>query len=723
MNKEDKSIITKLPTNDPNSLGFLSDLNEEQIKAVEYNDGPSIISAVAGSGKTRVLTYKIAYLIKTKLHPGMILALTFTNKAADEMKERIVNLVDQHSADLIWMGTFHAIFLRILRSNTSYLNKKYGFNKNFTLILNDDKNNVLKSILEKNKLEFQNENELDVRENSFDAKLYKISNVISKIKNEGVNLNDDFIKKSIAINEKNIPILKNIYEEYVNKCRDLNGMDFDDILVYTYDMLKNSETILKKYQDRFRFILVDEYQDTNKIQFMIISLLAMKDKKICVVGDDAQCIYSFRGSRIENIKEFTSKFGAKEFKLQKNYRSTKNIIECANDLIKKNEDQIKILFAKKLAQSESKVKIIECINEEDEAEKVAKEILKLKNNNRKYSWNSFAILYRTHGLSEAFERHLSDNNIPYKTMKKIKFLGTEIITHILAYLKIIVNKDDNLSLLKIINYSFKEDKLKLELDASDGNHVSYWNAMIKYIEENENEKLNDIIQLITSLREIQKTLDLLNIIDEVVNFIKKNTKKYNDKQNKELIKKLRFLASDFSNKYKDPIKSGYYDINENKYEKNIIIEFLSKLFLNSYDENSEIFDNYYDNDNDKVKLMTIHCSKGLEFDNVFIVGVENGFYPLHNYNKTDKDSEIKHNEEEKRTFYVALTRARENCFITYAKKRILCGNNISNEKSPYIKDLEDKPYVDYIRLEGDDNNNQGNNKFISRKRRYFHKLF
>ena len=696
-------------------MNNVSQLNEEQIKAVEYNDGPSIISAVAGSGKTRVLTYKIAYLIKNEIPPSMILALTFTNKAADEMKERIVNLVDQFSADRLWMGTFHAIFLRILRNNTNYLTEKYGFKEDFTLILNDDKNNVLKSILGKYKLEFKNENELVAQENSIDNKVYKLSNAISKIKNEGVNLNDDFIKKSITITEKNIPILKKIYEEYVNKCRDLNRMDFDDVLVYTYDMLKNSENILEMYQNKFKFILVDEYQDTNKIQFMIISLLSLKSKKICVVGDDAQCIYSFRGSRIENIKEFKSKFKAKEFILQKNYRSTKNIIECANDLIQKNKDQVKILSANDLVQSESKVKIIECTNEEDEAEKVVKEILKLKTNNIKYSWNSFAILYRTHGLSEAFERHLNDFNIPFKTMKKIKFLSTEIITYILAYLKIIVNKDDNLSLLKIINYSFKEDKLKLELDAADENHVSYWNALVKYIEQNENVELSNIIQLITSLREIQRSLELLDIIDKVVNYIKKNTKKYNNKKDKELIKKLKSLASDFSKKYNDRIKSGYY-----KTEKNIITEFLNELFINSYDEDSEIFDNDYDNNNNKVKLMTIHCSKGLEFDNVFIVGVENGFYPLYNYNKTDQDSELKHNEEEKRTFYVALTRAKENCFITYAKKRILFGNNISNEKSPYIKDLEYKPYVEYIRLGGeDDNNNRRNNQFISRRRRHY----
>ena len=706
-----------------NNLDFLSDLSEEQIKAVEYIEGPSIISAVAGSGKTRVLTYKIAYLIKKNYLPCSILALTFTNQAADEMKERITYLVNSFAADKLWMGTFHAIFLRILRNNSDYLIDKYGFKENFTLILNDDKNNLLNSIIEKFKMDFQNENELDIHKNDTYDKLYKISNVISKIKNEGVNLNDNFIKRSIKINEKNIPILKKIYEEYVNKCRDLNVMDFDDILVYTYDMLKNSENILLKYQNRFKFILIDEYQDTNKIQFMIISLLSLKHKKICVVGDDAQCIYSFRGSRIENIKEFTTKFEAKQFNLQKNYRSTKNIIECANDLIKKNEDQIKILSANNLNQYQSKVKIIECKDEEDEAKKVVNEIQKLKITNEKYSWNSFAILYRAHTLSESFERHLNNYNIPYKKIKKSK-LGTEIIAHIFAYLKVIVNLNDNISFLKIINYSFKENQLKLKLDTDDKNNISYWNAAIEYIEENKNEnenveKLNQIIQLIISFKCRYKSLKLVDTIDEIANFIKTILKKYNSKKDKESIIKLKSVASDFSKKYDDPIKLENNEKYENKTEINIINEFINEIFLKTFDENAEIFDD--DEKNSKVKLMTIHCSKGLEFDNVFIVGVENGFYPLYNYNKTDNISEMKHNEEEKRTFYVALTRAKENCFITYAKKRIMGGNNISNEKSPYIKDLEEKPYVEYIWIDSEDdkNNNKKNNKFLSRKRLYF----
>ena len=765
VNEFSQNELTTKKYNNSNSLNFLSDLSEEQIKAVKYIEGPSIISAGAGSGKTRVLTYKIAYLIKNDYEPCSIMALTFTNKAANEMKERIVNLIDHNAAQQIWMGTFHSIFLKILRYNVNFLKSKYGFQDNFSIFPGDNKNIILEPIIEKYDNDFRELKTKGDKTNEVQNIIMSVSDDISKIKNEGKSL-DEYLQNSFLIkNIQNYSNIKNIYNDYVKKCRLLNGMDFDDILVYTLDMLKNSQEILLKYQSLFKFILVDEYQDTNKIQFMIISLLSKKHKKLCVVGDDAQCIYSFRGSRIENILEFKDCFNAKEFKLQKNYRSTENIVECANNLIKKNTEQIhKILSAHNCKKSGNKVKIIECDDYKDEAKQVVEEIQKLKNNNEKYSWNSFAILYRTHKLAEAFETQLKYSGIPYKIIGKIKFLEREIIAHILAYLKIIVNPKDNISILKIINYSPNGNKLKLVFDNADKNGISYWEAihnMLIYMNKNDYLKeINKIIELITSLKKDYQKLQPIEIIDKIIYFINKNSPQYtNNDEDKILIVKMRSLTSNLTENYKNSIIIPKNDDNEKITEIYPLNEFISDLILlNSFEENDEILENDSESEeyekNNKVKLMTIHCSKGLEFSNVFIVGVENGYYPLFNKNKLDNFSKQKHEEEERRTFYVALTRAKENCYISYAMKRLVgSGKLMPRTKSPFISDLEEESnYVEYIKkstinknnnyvsfkfkdqynsYKNNENTNNShykknkyfnyNNNFIGKKRNFYHK--
>ena len=773
MNENEISTPKKefnIPESTPENLNFMKDLSEEQVQAVKYIDGCSIISAGAGSGKTRVLTYKIAYLISSHVPPSSILALTFTNKAANEMKSRIVELLDNRSANELWMGTFHSIFLRILRENFEYLSDKYKLNKYFTIYDQNAKNTLLDPIIEKHIEEYKNAKKKDERK-IIQEILFDISDDISKIKNECKSIDEysnDLSRHSTKI--------KKIYDEYVNKCRNSNAMDFDDILLYTYNMLNDSEVIASKYKSLFKYILVDEYQDTNTIQFNIINLIHGKNCNICVVGDDAQCIYSFRGSKIENIQKFIKTYSPLQFKLSTNYRSTKTIVEAVNKLIQYNEGQLSKILNTNAPNNpklkENKIKIIASKDERDEAKKVVDKINELYNiDNEINNWGSFAILYRTHKQSEVFETQLKNSKIPYKIIGKIKFLERDIIVHIISYLRLVINQNDNISLQKIVNYSFSDISLKMKkiFDDADKKQISYWNiisnldSIKKTIKDPE--KIIKFINLIKFLKEKVTTEEPIFLIEQILDHIKSISKNQNllfEEEDSKLIDLLRQMARYLTEKYyndccdykeKEKIKiieqkeqneqnedkkircsdsdsdsESDFSIFKKKSEKNnenvinnsnkhkednnivgedknddsrVIEKYGLKDFLDDLillNANEDLAENIKDIDttprnmmNEKsnnVKLMTIHSSKGLEFNTVFVVGVEKGYYPI--FHPSIKDRK-KHEEEERRMFYVAITRAKQNCFISYAFGRIMgTGKFMKREKSQFIDELENR---------------------------------
>jgi len=756
-----------IPESTPENIDFIKDLSYEQMSAVKYIDGCSIISAGAGSGKTRVLTYKIAYLISIGIPPSSILALTFTNKAANEMKSRIIELLDNHSVNELWMGTFHSIFLRILRENFEYLSDKYKLNKYFTIYDQNAKNTLLDPIIEKHIEEYKNAKKKNERK-IIQEILFDISDDISKIKNECKAI-DEYPNYLSDHSTK----IKKIYDEYVNKCRNSNAMDFDDILLYTYNMLTDSEEIASKYKSLFKYILVDEYQDTNTIQFNIINLIHGKGCKISVVGDDAQCIYSFRGSKIENIQKFRETYSPLEYKLSINYRSTKTIVEAVNKLIGYNEGQSSKILSTNAENNpqlkESKIKILASKDEKDEAKKVVEKINDLhKIDNKINNWGSFAILYRTHKQSEVFETQLKNSGIPYKIIGKIKFLEREIIVHIISYLRLIINQNDNISLQKIVNYSFSDISLKMKkiFDDADKKQISYWD-IINHLDSYKKtikdlEKINKFIQFIEFLKEKVTTEEPLYLIEQITDYINSISKKQNllfEEEDSKLIKLLKQMASYLTAKYyndycdyKDKNKmmeqkeqnedkkircsdsdsdseSGFSifknksdkndenvinNSNKNKEDNNInnedkdedsdngvivkygLKEFLDDLILlNANEDLAENIKDIYTTPNNMmkeksnyVKLMTIHSSKGLEFNTVFVVGVEKGYYPI--FHPSIKDRK-KHEEEERRMFYVAITRAKQNCFISYAFGRIMgTGKFMKREKSQFIDELENR---------------------------------
>ena len=709
------------------SLKFLNKLSTEQLFAVKCNNSSCIISAGAGSGKTRVLTYKIAYLISIGVSPSKILALTFTNKAANEMKSRVVELLDNRSLNELCMGTFHSLFLRILRENYEYLKEKYNLNQKFLIYDQKSKNTVLEMIIEKYIKEYEYAKKSNNRIIAQKI-LSEISDDISKIKNEGKSIEECLSNESnLVFSKYSQNYLKNIYFDYCNKCLNLNALDFDDILLYTYKMLSDNNNIADKYRKKFEYILVDEYQDTNTIQFNIINLIHGKNTKICVVGDDAQCIYSFRGSKIENIQKFRKQYSPIEFKLTVNYRSTKTIVEASNKLIQKNEGQShRILFtnSEKNKLIENKIKIISSENNKEEAKKVIEKIIELRNEDEKQNnWGSFAILYRIHKQAEPFETELKNSNIPYEIVGKINFLETEIIEQIISYLKIIINEKDNISLQKIFNLSFGDIRAKMKklFDKADQNKIFYWKIINNLdFSKNDNYKMiESFIQFIKFLKTKIGFEEPLFFINEIIGFIKSNPTLISfsfDEENEQLIKSLMKMTSFLTRKYKDNynknIGNNYNEgkeIGENKsMNNNSEINFITNNKINENDENkynTEIIyslEDFLDDlvllntnedisenmNKDSVKLMTIHSAKGLEFNSVFIVGVEKGNYPLvHPSVKNEK----KHEEEERRMFYVAVTRAKQNCFLTYAQKKLISNGKFQKrEKSQFINELENK---------------------------------
>ena len=758
-------------------LNFLDKLSPEQKLAVTYKDNNQIISAGAGSGKTRVLTYKIAYLISTGVPPSNILALTFTNKAANEMKSRIIELLDNKSINELWMGTFHSIFLRILRENLEYIKEKFKLNQHFLIYDQKSKNTILEMIIEKYIKDYKIAKQNNERKKLQEI-LFEISDDISKIKNGGKNIDDFLIDNDNELNSYSKGNIKSIYKDYIIKCRNSNAIDFDDILLFTYRMLYDNEEISKKYKDLFKYILIDEYQDTNSIQFNIIELIHGRNCKICVVGDEAQCIYSFRGSKIENIQKFREKYSPLEYKLSVNYRSTKTIVEASNQLIKENEGQSSKELISNFNQNkliDNKIKIISSLDEKDEARKVAEKIIELRNKNKiENNWGSFAILYRTHKQAEPFETQLKNAGIPYKIVGKIQFLDREIIIHIISYLRLLINEKDNISLQKIFSFSFSEISLKMKkiFDKADKNKELYWTSIntLDFSKDKDYKKIEKFLEFINFLKKEINFQEPTYFIEQIVEFIKVNQNMFSisfNEEDEQLIALLKNMTEFLTYKYYQNMTIKYIDnseeeieedINENQFkninddfendfyfnseqykmhytEKNKAViakyglkDFLDDLILlNNYEDITENIENLNNNTEsqltknipNKVKLMTIHSSKGLEFNTVFIAGVEEGFYPIIN-SRIKEENKQKHVEEERRMFYVAITRAKQNCFISYVQKRLMgSGNVMTRKKSRFIDELGEKS----LDFSEDIVNNYNNDKIFSFNRQSFSQNF
>jgi DNA helicase-2/ATP-dependent DNA helicase PcrA len=644
---------------------YLDGLNEAQRLAVENIDGASLIIAGAGSGKTRVLTYRIAHLLKNGVKPWSILALTFTNKAAREMKERIAHLVGQNTAKHLWMGTFHSIFARILRTESEIM----GYPSNFTIYDSADSKSLIKSI---------------IKDMNLDDKTYKPSVVSSRISAAKNNLVSSEVYATLPETLEydqsiKMPLISLIYKEYAKRCFLAGAMDFDDLLMKTNALFRNHPEILAKYQRIFDYILVDEYQDTNHSQYMIIKKLAATHNNICVVGDDAQSIYSFRGARIENILNFQKDYPEhKVFKLEQNYRSTQNIVDAANSIIAKNKRQIrKNVFSEK--EKGTLIKVMSAITDNEEGYLVANEIIDTRMRDH-FQFSDYAILYRTNAQSRIFEEALRKRNIPYKIYGGLSFYQRKEIKDLLGYFRLVINPKDNEAFKRIINYPARgigqTSLTKLEQFAVQ-NGICIWefatNKELLHSEFNKGtaSKISEFTQLITQFREQLDLLDAFAMASEIAT-------------RTEIMKDL----------YKDQTPEGVSRFENIQELLNGIQEFSISAKeegtpnkLNNFMEDVALLtdqDNEKPEDNDRVTLMTIHSAKGLEFKNVFIVGVEENLFPSNQSGqKTMEDF-----EEERRLFYVALTRAEQNAYLSYARQRYKWGKLEFCNKSRFIDEID-----------------------------------
>ena len=650
---------------------YLQDLNEAQRSAVENYDGASLVIAGAGSGKTRVLTYRIAHLLKLGAKPWSVLALTFTNKAAREMKDRIAAIVGANVAKYLWMGTFHSIFARILRTEAESI----GYPSNFTIYDAADSKSLIKTIIKDMKL---------------DDKTYKPNVVASRISSAKNNL----ISPAAYANFPEIyeydqsirmPFIGSIYKEYAKRCFLAGAMDFDDLLMKTNILFRDNPKILEKYQLQFDYVLVDEYQDTNHAQYLIIKRLAEKHHNICVVGDDAQSIYSFRGARIENILNFQKDYPEhKVFKLEQNYRSTQTIVNAANSIIAKNKRQIpKNVFSKK--EKGNLIKVSSALTDNEEGFIVANQISELRMRNH-YKFEDFAILYRTNAQSRIFEEALRKRNIPYKIFGGLSFYQRKEIKDLLAYFRFVINPKDNEAFKRIVNYPARgigdTTTSKLEQAASQY-ELSIAEVISDKREENPAQlnkgtvaKLDEFNALINVFREKVKTADAYELATDVAT-------------NTGLLKDL----------YRDQTPEGLSRF-ENIQE---LLNGIQEFTLSAKEEGREVMlENYMEDvalltdqdsekpeDFDKVSMMTVHMAKGLEFKNVFIVGLEENLFPS---NQTGAKT-IEEFEEERRLFYVAVTRAEENAFLSYARQRYKWGKLEFCNPSRFLEEM-DSNYLD-----------------------------
>ncbi|MGC8803264.1 MAG: ATP-dependent helicase, partial [Bacteroidales bacterium] len=624
---------------------ILEALNPMQREAVLYDRGPLMVIAGAGSGKTRVLTYKIAYLIYKGVSPRKILALTFTNKAANEMKERIGQLVGQDQARNLWMGTFHSIFARILRSEAALL----GYSSNYSIYDTTDSRSVIKSV---------------IKELNLNPEQYKPNEVqarISRAKNDLITVANYQSDPSLLERDRilNMPQMVEIYRLYTIRCKKADAMDFDDLLLNTNILFRDFPETLTKYQQWFEYILVDEYQDTNFAQYYIVKKLAQQYQNICVVGDDAQSIYAFRGARIENILNFKNDYPQHAlFKLEENYRSTQIIVNAANSVIAKNKGQIpKQVFSNN--EEGEPIKIVELHTDHEEGYQIASEIMNISLSHQ-VPYHRFAVLYRTNSQSRIFEESFRKKNIPYRIYGSMSFYQRKEIKDLLAYLRLIENPKDDEALKRIINYPTRgigETTLeKIELAASQ-HQVSMWEVILQpsayelQLAANTNAKISSFKSLIDEFRAFASTNDAYEVASEVLQKsgmladLKSDTS-YENISRLENIEELLNSIKDF--------------VEQNKQENNntTLAEYLGTISL--------LTDADTDNDDDKnkVSLMTVHAAKGLEFDYIFIAGMEEGLFP--STMLLGRDEEI---EEERRLFYVALTRAKKRVMISYARNR------------------------------------------------------
>ena len=652
-------------------FSHLSELNESQLAPVIHKEGPMIVVAGAGSGKTRVLTHRIINLMLKGVDPFSILALTFTNKAAREMKERIISLVGSSEAKNIWMGTFHSIFARILRNEA----EKLGYTSRFTIYDTQDSDRIISSI---------------IKDFLLDKDLYKykeIRNRISMFKNNLITVNayennSDLLEYDLVSRR---PKMGEIYKEYVERCFRSGAMDFDDLLLKTNELLNLYPEVLAKYQNQFRYILVDEYQDTNHSQYIIIKALSDKFQNICVVGDDAQSIYSFRGANIRNIIDFQKDYSdVKIYRLEQNYRSTKNIVNAANSVIKYNKNKIdKVVWT---ANGEGqKIKIRRCLTDGEEARYISRTIKKFVNQENKKN-SDFVILYRTNAQSRSIEDAFRKSSIPYRIYGGLSFYQRKEIKDILAYLRVIVNPNDEESFKRIINYPTRGIGLttidKIIVGARE-NSISFFEALERSKELKfsiPSKTLYKIENFLTFIKSLQFQSNKLNAF-EMVEIVVKKTNFLEE------LKKESTIDSIAKTENVQELVNGMRDFVEAQREivdsTGSLNEFLEDIAL------ATDFDKNIENESDKVSLMTIHLAKGLEFPIVFIVGLEEDLFPSALSLSSRSDL-----EEERRLFYVALTRAKSIIFISYAQSRYRWGKLIESESSRFLKEI-DSEYVEH----------------------------
>ena len=655
-------------------MNFLNELNENQQKAVLNTEGPSLVIAGAGSGKTRVLTYRIAQLLSQGVPAYKILALTFTNKAAREMQKRIAELVGTEIAANLWMGTFHSIFSKILRFEA----EKLGYTSNYTIYDTQDSKNLVKSIIKEMKL---------------DDKVYKPSAVLSRISMAKNNLivAQSYAQSARILSEDTAckrPLLGEIYKQYQQRCKQSDTMDFDDLLLQTNILFRDHPEVLAKYQEKFQYILVDEYQDTNYAQYLIVKKLSQQHRNLCVVGDDAQSIYSFRGARIENILNFKNDYpDYKLFKLEQNYRSTTTIVDAATCVIRKNKEQIpKKTFSEN--EEGEKIKVLRALSDKEEGFQVTNEIFKLANYEQQ-EYSDFAILYRTNAQSRILEEALRKRNIPYKIYGGQSFYQRKEIKDLLAYFRLAVNQNDEEAFKRIINYPRRgigDSTVEKIREIADKYHVSLWTVLCN---------LNKVADAFNS-----GTMSKLQKFGSMIERFRQLIPEENAYDTAVIIARSSGIIDDLSNdetpegvSRKENIQellNGIKDFSETAYKEgkdDKLPAFLEGVALLT-DQDGE-----KEGDQNKVTLMTIHSSKGLEFANVFITGLEEELFPAQQ--SVTNPASL---EEERRLFYVALTRAEKRAYMSFATSRYKNGQIVTSRPSRFIGEIDQEFLEGYLAM-------------------------
>ena len=657
------------------TLNYLNDLNEAQIQAVTNYEGPSLVIAGAGAGKTRVLTYRIAYLLQNGVQAGKILALTFTNKAAGEMKERIARIAGPEIARYLWMGTFHSIFAKILRIEGDRL----GYKSNYTIYDSADSKSLIRAI---------------IRELNLDDNVYKpgaIAARISAVKNNLITSSMYSADASLQEYDKasKMPLFPDIFRIYASRCFKANAMDFDDLLMNTNILFRDFPEVLASYQERFNYILVDEYQDTNYAQYLIVKKLAAKHHNLCVVGDDAQSIYSFRGARIENILEFKNDYpDYKLFKLEQNYRSTQTIVNAANAIIANNEGQIhKTVYSKN--EAGEKIMIMQAMTDTEEGFMIASDIFDRRYSNQ-LKWSDFAILYRTNAQSRIFEETLRRKNIPYKIYGGLSFYERKEIKDILAYFRLAINREDEEALKRSVNYPKRgigDTTIQKLFELAGEQNISAWKILTEA--GNYPQHFN------------AGTVKKLTVYADLINALSMNTDK------EDAYTKAKEIAA--GSGIMKELRDGKLPEEVSRYENMEELLNALKIFTEAAETNGEPStlgaylanvalltdqDNEKEEDREKVTLMTMHSAKGLEFSHVYVVGMEDTLFPSPMSSGSSKEL-----EEERRLFYVAVTRAKKQATLSYALNRYKWGNLERSNPSRFLRELDTK-YIDYPQTGG-----------------------